>query len=424
MIDINKNNSVLGIHRCSKGDSIENCKKRIWVLDKLHGSYIIMFVGIFLTASLSTIVISAVANEINLEDSFLTEDMLNLARISESARLSRENLERLKNQSRKNEIAIENKKEGDNKFAEEKKKKVILCALYGAGYSEEAGKMMNQSKIKMSSKVKNQCSNLLIKPVESKQDLDVKWALYMIGNDARYLEMIIEPIKSLMRVDGIQNEDLEYISYITHNHNMDESMRLFDGILSKARSEGERESMKMGILSLWSFGSVVKSIPQLKKLVDEGKLQVENEDLKQQLKVAHYSSYCSKVLMNDKVIMFTAKKGAASGLKEAIKDNLYQDMKYYFKEGEEGELIIAQSAYSKNKMKPVNITIITPGLKRIKRQFFNSDEYQYENIDKARIIAEYIPINKGGYNIKGLYFIFYDQEGNDGSKKCTYFYQE
>jgi hypothetical protein len=176
--------------------------------------------------------------------------------------------------------------------------------------------------------------------------------------------MIIEPIKSLMRVDGIKNEDLEYISYITHNHNMDESMRLFDGILSKARSEGERESMKMGILSLWSFGSVVKSIPQLKKLVDEGKLQVENEDLKQQLKVAHYSSYCSKVLMNDKVIIFTAKKGAASGLKEAIKDNPYQDMKYYFKEGEEGELIIAQSAYSKNKMKPVNIIIITPGLKQ------------------------------------------------------------
>ena len=48
----------------------------------------------------------------------------------------------------------------------------------------------NQSKIKMSSEVKNQCSNLLIKPVESKQDLDVKWALYLIGNDARYLEMI------------------------------------------------------------------------------------------------------------------------------------------------------------------------------------------------------------------------------------------
>ncbi|MDA0938878.1 MAG: hypothetical protein O3C05_01135, partial [Proteobacteria bacterium] len=192
------------------------------------------------------------------------------------------------------------------------------------------------------------------------------------------------------------------------------------------RSEGEREreSMKMGILSLWSFGSVVKSIPQLKKLVDEGKLQVENEDLKQQLKVAHYSSYCSKVLMNDKVIIFTAKKGAASGLKEAIKDNPYQDMKYYFKEGEEGELIIAQSAYSKNKMKPVNIIIITPGFKKIKRQFFNSDEYQYENIDKARIIAEYMPINKGGYNIKGLYFIFYDQEGNDGSGKCAYFYQE
>ena len=60
MIDINKNNSVLVIHRCSKGDSIENCKKRIWVLDKLYGSYIIMFVGIFLTASLSTIVSSAV----------------------------------------------------------------------------------------------------------------------------------------------------------------------------------------------------------------------------------------------------------------------------------------------------------------------------------------------------------------------------
>ena len=421
---INKNNSVLGLHRSSKGDSIENCKKRVWVLDKLHGSYIIMFVGIFLTASLSTIVSSAVANEINSEDSFLTEDMLNVARISESVRLSRENLVRVKNHSRKNETAIENKKEGDNKFVEEKKKKVILCALYGAGYSEEAGKMMDQSKIKMSSEVKNQCSNLLIKPVESKQDLDLKWALYLIGKDARYLAMIIEPIKSLMRVDGIQNEDLEYISYITHNHNMDESMRLFEGILSKARSEGERESMKMGILSLWSFGSVVKSIPQLKKLVDEGKLQVENEDLKQQLKVAHYSSYCSKVLMNDKVIIFTAKKGASNGLKEAIKENLYQDMKYYFKEGEEGELIIAQSAYSKNKMKPVNITIITPGLKRIKRQFFNSDEYQYENIDQARIIAEYMSINKGGYNIKGLYFIFYDQEGNDGSKKCTYFYQE
>jgi len=204
MININKNNSVLVIHRCSKGDSIENCKKRIWVLDKLYGSYIIMFVGIFLTASLSTIVSSAVANEINSEDSFLTEDMLNLARISESARLSRENVERLKNQSRKNKIAIENKKEGDNKFAEEKKKKVILCALYAAGYSEEAGKMMDQSKIKMSSEVKNQCSNLLIKPIESKQDLDVKWALYLIGNDARYLEMIIEPIKSLMRVDGIK----------------------------------------------------------------------------------------------------------------------------------------------------------------------------------------------------------------------------
>ena len=424
MIDLNKNNSVLGIHRCSNGDSIENCKKRIWVLDKLHGSYIIMFVGIFLTASLSTIVSSAVANEINSEDSFLTEDMLNVARISESVRLSRENLVRVKNHSRKNETAIENKKEGDHKFVEEKTKKVILCALYGAGYSEEAGKMMDQSKIKMSSEVKNQCSNLLIKPVESKQDLDVKWALYLIGKDARYLAMIIEPIKSLMRVDGIQNEDLEYISYITHNHNMDESMRLFEGILSKARSEGERESMKMGILSLWSFGSVVKSIPQLKKLVDEGELQVKNEDLKKQLKVAHYSSYCSKVLMNDKVIIFTAKKGASNGLKEAIKENLYQDMKYYFKEGEEGELIIAQSAYSKNKMKPVNITIITPGLKRIKRQFFNSDEYQYENIDQARIIAEYMSINKGGYNIKGLYFIFYDQEGNDGSKKCTYFYQE
>ena len=424
MIDLNNNNSVLGIHRGSKGDSIENCKKRVWVLDKLHGSYIIMFVGIFLTASLSTIVSSAVANEINSEDSFLTEDMLNVARISESVRLSRENLVRVKNHSRKNETAIENKKEGDNKFVEEKKKKVILCALYGAGYSEEAGKMMDQSKIKMSSEVKNQCSNLLIKPVESKQDLDVKWALYLIGKDARYLAMIIEPIKSLMRVDGIQNEDLEYISYITHNHNMDESMRLFDGILSKARSEGERESMKMGILSLWSFGSVVKSIPQLKKLVDEGELQVKNEDLKKQLKVAHYSSYCSKVLMNDKVIIFTAKKGASNGLKEAIKENLYQDMKYYFKEGEEGELIIAQSAYSKNKMKPVNITIITPGFKKIKRQFFNSDEYQYENIDQARIIAEYMPINKGGYNIKGLHFIFYDQEGKDGSEKCTYFYQE
>ena len=424
MIDLNNNNSVLGIHRGSKGDSIENCKKRVWVLDKLHGSYIIMFVGIFLTASLSTIVSSAVANEINSEDSFLTEDMLNVARISESVRLSRENLVRVKNQSRKNETAIENKKEGDNNFAEEKKKKVILCALYGAGYSEEAGKMMDQSKIKMSSEVKNQCSNLLIKPVESKQDLDVKWALYLIGKDARYLAMIIEPIKSLMRVDGIQNEDLEYISYITHNHNMDESMRLFEGILSKARSEGERESMKMGILSLWSFGSVVKSIPQLKKLVDEGELQEKNEDLKKQLKVAHYSSYCSKVLMNDKVVIFTAKKGASNGLKEAIKENLYQDMKYYFKEGEEGELIIAQSAYSKNKMKLVNITIITPGFKKIKRQFFNSDEYQYENIDQARIIAEYMPINKGGYNIKGLHFIFYDQEGNDGSKKCTYFYQE
>jgi hypothetical protein len=61
--------------------------------------------------------------------------------------------------------------------------------------------------------------------------------------------------------------------------------------LNKARSDREKENMEMGIFSLWSFGSVVKKIPKLKKLVDADELLLNNEYLQKQLKTAHYSSY-------------------------------------------------------------------------------------------------------------------------------------
>ena len=313
---------------------------------------------------------------------------------------------------------------GENKETRDRSKKVAICALYAAGYKEEAQDSVRETNVTdfFTEEITGQCSNLLTKPIKNNSELDNIWAAYAVSNDVKYLKMIIEPIRNLMNVAGVTKGDLEYISYVTHNYKMEESMKLLNGLLNKGRSEEERDVIELGIRGLWSFGSVVKVIPKLKQIVDENQLLLNDSDLENQLRIAHYSSYCQKVATGSSVSLFPAKKGATSRLN--IKDDPFKDAKHEFKEGEEGELMIIQGAYSKKKIKPQKVIIITPNSKEIKTQFFKEDKNQNEGSDKAKIMASHMAINSSVANEKGLYFIFYEKDGNYKNEKCTYFYQE
>jgi hypothetical protein len=239
---------------------------------------------------------SAMSEEIDIRKNLIPGDWPFIARIAEIARLDPNYIKYLKEKVIMAKIQPEESESKDvkfNEFKREELKKWSICALYAAGYNKEAQKLVKKIKIShfFTNQVKDQCSELLTKPIESKYDLDNKWAAYIVANDAKYLEMIIEPIKNLMSIPGVTKEDIEYVSFVTHNYSMEESMKLFNGLLNKARSDREKENMEMGIFSLWSFGSVVKKIPKLKKLVDADELLLNNEYLQKQLKTAHYSSY-------------------------------------------------------------------------------------------------------------------------------------
>ena len=363
-------------------------------------------------------------NNKSRKENITSKESAIIAREAEKARVNIHHIKFLRENYINYKVRSDKVQFGENKETRDRAKKVAICALYAAGYKEEAQDSVRETNVTdfFTEEIIGQCSNLLTKPIKNNSELDNIWAAYVVSNDVKYLKMIIEPIRNLMNVAGVTKRDLEYVSYVTHNYKMEESMKLLNGLLNKGRSEEERDVIELGIRSLWSFGSVVKVIPKLKQMVDENQLLLNDSDLENQLRIAHYSSYCQKVATGSDVFLFPAKKGAAARLN--IKDDQFKDIKNKFKEGEEGELMIIQGVYSKKKTKPQEVMIITPSSKEIKTQFFKEDKNQNEGSDKARIMASHMGINSSIANEKGLYFIFYEKDGNYKNEKCTYFYQE